>query len=181
MALYYLSNVIYSSGLTVSLPLLFASCSGFAENKEIVSKLAKSSSDKRIVVLERRAVSFLTSLWLLGWNTVGEVSWPPVPFRNEMSVWSNTFYRVLEGMLLSPREFDTLQVHLVVLWGCFSGESKFFIQSSITRVDSLKCKNFFPGLSVIFGAVPWFLERKGVEVLLSALLYTWGCSSSCQL
>lgn len=76
MILYYLSNVVYSSVLTVSPSLLFASCSGFAENKEIVSKWAKPSSDKIIVVLERRAVSFLTPLWLLAWNTVGEMSWP---------------------------------------------------------------------------------------------------------
>lgn len=147
-------------GLTVPPPLLFASSSGFAENKEILSKLAKPSSGKRIVVLERGAVSFLTSLWLLAWHSVGEVA--PVPFRSEMSLWSNTFHRVLQGVLLSAREFDTLPVHLVVLWGCFRGESKLFIQNSVTRVDSLKCKNFFPRLSVIFGTLPWFLERKKV-------------------
>lgn len=71
-------------------------------------------------------------------------------------------------MLLSARESDTLPVHLVVLWGCFIEESKLFIQSSVTRVDSLKCKNFFPWLSVIFGTVPWFLERRSVE-------YCWVC------
>lgn len=68
----------------------------------------------------------------------------------------------------------TLPVHLVVLWGCFSGESKLLIQSSVIRVDSLKCKNFFPGLSVIFGTAPWFLESKKLPKSCWVLCCTHG-------